>query len=1181
MDEDAIPPIPVCSAPPLSEPPSPFLPLSSITLRCAHDGQSGHRRSGRIQDIRARTPKKQDYTDIQAAQKQSGPNPSTTKRQRESTNMVQASKLQRVGRTREHEKPNKVGFSIRFTAEHQNEWKNSKSTECEVEVSPLEEPFVEQTIQNPDATKPEMDACEDLPEMDACEDLPEMDACEDLPGGDVSEDASVSKGWVIGPFFQSLKSKMASFTEIVMTPVKLFRASSPPLTADEELEANRATDVDDSEKSNNFQSEAQSPASQQSLIDSEETKCAKNIAAKNSKRLLFDDSICRTERDFECAISGKDKNVPDVVPMVHDSLACVASEQVGEPPGSSFLLPAKTSASHESNLNVYTTVEDQKGKLFSVKPLLRRDAGNGYESVDSEDRNQLQLDGDEEANAESCSLARQSLGTNKSPLEPSFDTEQMECQQISEMCSVSKFARAKRGLKPNCISQDTVKRKKMNVASDGDVIKGPRTPRKRGAVMQTIADEDETIKPDGKRQVVSTRANTKGKSKRDRMGCLDKSSSESQNNSKCKKVKPSSSCKRLQARTALRFDADNENLMDVETTLPIPPVEQPAKRRLSVVLVRPDVKEVPCATKCGNTNKQLKRKSPNHTSLEAETESTLVSTSSHDGLEPMSTDFSSALSELRGDAATRGANQPSKRLRNSLRSAKFSVLAETQEKIVESRSKTGKDEISVVPVFFGSDPQLPLLCSGDLNKEDKLVSEKKRRSSSSMAGESFLKASEISNCGPRPSIRHVNSRQRRKDPQRRRCRVLHSRICKTEEGSRSVTVEDADLAATRMRSSENNFSRRLLRSYSCPDILILHHDDSPWISSPHSPHHRTHAPHHHHGNLSSHTQRSLRRARRHTVCSVEVEREIAPLCLRKEVYPSRRSASYDSVANNLSPGHVHSPCSSLTALASCFLSSPLAFLSKRSDCRGTAANASTSSRVPSPPPSSSCSTAWHSPGFALGSNSGASLDPMSSENLAPYETERRQQSEEEDDGEDTSSSSQEFEDAGLREEKALSDSEIKVVKKHEEQKKVSSIRIRKTLPKPQTNLTPMGLPKPIRVKKKEFSLEEIYTNKNFSKPPESRLETIFEVPLNRKNGSESWFGPRRVKRFLEFLEVGEARKPKKPLVGVGKAGPSSSRPRRGGFPKDEPSLSVQDVDSLLCSKLDELNLWLIHDQNDG
>jgi len=39
---------------------------------------------------------------------------------------------------------------------------------------------------------------------------------------------------------------------------------------------------------------------------------------------------------------------------------------------------------------------------------------------------------------------------------------------------------------------------------------------------------------------------------------------------------------------------------------------------------------------------------------------------------------------------------------------------------------------------------------------------------------------------------------------------------------------------------------------------------------------------------------------------------------------------------------------------------------------------------------------------------------------------RRHQSEEEDDGEDTSSSCQEFEDIGLREETAFSDSEIKV-----------------------------------------------------------------------------------------------------------------------------------------------------------
>lgn len=95
----------------------------------------------------------------------------------------------------------------------------------------------------------------------------------------------------------------------------------------------------------------------------------------------------------------------------------------------------------------------------------------------------------------------------------------------------------------------------------------------------------------------------------------------------------------------------------------------------------------------------------------------------------------------------------------------------------------------------------------------------------------------------------------------------------------------------------------------------------------------------------------------------------------------------------------------------------------------------------------------------------------------------------------------------------------------------------------------------------------------------SRLETIFEVPRSRRNGSVSSFGLKRVKRFLEFSEVGQVRKPKKPLAGVGKAGASTSRTRRGG-PKEAAALSAQDVDLLLCAKLDQLNLWLIHDQSD-
>lgn len=87
--------------------------------------------------------------------------------------------------------------------------------------------------------------------------------------------------------------------------------------------------------------------------------------------------------------------------------------------------------------------------------------------------------------------------------------------------------------------------------------------------------------------------------------------------------------------------------------------------------------------------------------------------------------------------------------------------------------------------------------------------------------------------------------------------------------------------------------------------------------------------------------------------------------------------------------------------------------------------------------------------------------------------------------------------------------------------------------------------------------------------------------MSRKKGSVSSFGQKRIRRFLEFLEVGEARRPKKPLVGVGKAAAPTSRTRRGAFPKETAPLSTQDVDSLLCAKLDQLSLWLIQDQSDG
>lgn len=100
-------------------------------------------------------------------------------------------------------------------------------------------------------------------------------------------------------------------------------------------------------------------------------------------------------------------------------------------------------------------------------------------------------------------------------------------------------------------------------------------------------------------------------------------------------------------------------------------------------------------------------------------------------------------------------------------------------------------------------------------------------------------------------------------------------------------------------------------------------------------------------------------------------------------------------------------------------------------------------------------------------------------------------------------------------------------------KRVSQIRIRRASPK-ETNLTPMGLPKVKRLKKKEFSLEEIYTNKNYKSPSanSSSLETIFEEP-REKDGALLLIGQQRRRRVLHFPDFTQPRKRKRTPTGLG------------------------------------------------
>ncbi|KFV45381.1 Protein PRR14L, partial [Gavia stellata] len=144
------------------------------------------------------------------------------------------------------------------------------------------------------------------------------------------------------------------------------------------------------------------------------------------------------------------------------------------------------------------------------------------------------------------------------------------------------------------------------------------------------------------------------------------------------------------------------------------------------------------------------------------------------------------------------------------------------------------------------------------------------------------------------------------------------------------------------------------------------------------------------------------------------------------------------------------------------------------------------------------------------------------------------------------------------------DTELKKTEPEERPKKVSQIRIRKTVPKPDPNLTPMGLPKPKRLKKKEFSLEEIYTNKNYKSPPPARsLETIFEEP-KEKNGRLISVSQQKRKRILEFQDftLPRKRKTRSKIKAVG----SFTRAKKA-------ALESAELDALLSQKLMDLEAF--------
>ncbi|XP_045704851.1 proline-rich protein 14 isoform X3 [Phyllostomus hastatus] len=150
----------------------------------------------------------------------------------------------------------------------------------------------------------------------------------------------------------------------------------------------------------------------------------------------------------------------------------------------------------------------------------------------------------------------------------------------------------------------------------------------------------------------------------------------------------------------------------------------------------------------------------------------------------------------------------------------------------------------------------------------------------------------------------------------------------------------------------------------------------------------------------------------------------------------------------------------------------------------------------------------------------------------------------------------------VSQDQVLSDPETKTMGK------VSRFRIRRTVARPQLNLTPMGLPRPIRLNKKEFSLEEIYTNKNYQSPTTRRtFETIFEEPRER-NGTLIFTSSRKLRRAVEFRDSSLPRS-RRPSRGVRAAAGRTLTPNVAPSP---------DVGPLLQQRLEELDALLLEEE---
>lgn len=828
------------------------------------------------------------------------------------------------------------------------------------------------------------------------------------------ENMSASKGWVIGPLFQSLKSKMASFTEIVMTPVKLFKPDSP-LSMDSAHILNVCELQEDPAPEAAASAQSANGASQQSPRCQTEGKSRTG----HSRRLAFDVALKTSSGQPPARTLTPSQPASAVLlqPFVTLCASLKTSKDVVELTGQGKPRPRKRTANRRDSKKVPSKTRTREVEHKESDPELTHTTSTPSDSSDVTNTLSLissvcyiqpgadwpPLDGKDAADCPVGQSLRTSIdagandGTRRLPLDPGGP----DCKRNPELI----VGRSKRGLKSESHSKGSGKRKKLtadsctqdsrkeSVDSESSPPPGPRPLPKPLTSTDPVLDGEVTPKPASKRPSVSTRADRKkGRGGTGLPPALDEAGKQPESvsdaasgkstklekrpKSSGRKTQPRGPSKKLKTTAeVVEPDSDIGERMDVETH-----VGGASPKQTQVLVPRSGGKQPHDAHA---RKKPQKRKSPNRVlsssdSVPAPSECELVS------FEPTPADVCHSQQVQEEGRLKKTLRQWSKRPKRDCKGSSSvsggSREAKQQKKDVhvptkDSRRKSGSVKMSADPVYFEMTPsgdrcppvstQPPPQCSCTVNGEEKSSS----CTSNAEAIDPNSTGRSVGSGRTRPSARRA--KVKRRAGQSGKCSTVRSRTCAEEEGADSVTMEEADLGPGSPESSR--CSGRLLRSYSCPDIPSFRDPTGAGLPTPQ---HRTQPSHQHRpalGPAATLSLKALHRARRHTVSSMEVEREIAPLCLRKEVYPSRRSVPYDSFTQHLPPAL--SPSTALSVFASCFLSSPLAFLSRRVESGGHQSPSTSAHTSSSALTSPSSSSTWQLPGLLQKTDSsGTSLD---------------------------------------------------------------------------------------------------------------------------------------------------------------------------------------------------------------